>query len=193
MKWRSLSFLTAAAWLCAPAAASACDSYLGYLFTPTGASGIGIGAGIQVQPGSDGEPTYLIPSVDVAIPIGQVATVKPMVGYCTLTGGDEGLEGGNPGRTPGHRGGELGDERVGSPTVLVQLLRLPARCPNCGWAPPIRMSDTARSRWMDADPAELRMTVKCTHRRGRSGKDCGEVYFITAGDYQSASTQAGAR
>lgn len=70
------------------------------------------------------------------------------------------------------------------PTLMSQLLRVPARCPRCQWSPAIRITVSARTRMLGVDPNTPMLTVKCSRRRGSN--DCGEVYMVTAGDFQKA-------
>jgi hypothetical protein len=74
--------------LACPSVASACDSYMGYFamrFIRQRAKALG--AGVQIQPGSDGDNTYFIPTVDVGFPLGEGrGVVKPMIGVCTGDG-----------------------------------------------------------------------------------------------------------
>ena len=91
MKIKSLVLTLLGLWLVLPAAAAACDTYLGYLPWVRPSGQIGIGAGLQVQPGEDGGPTYWIPNVEGSIAAGDKAIVKGALGYCTSTGGPSGF------------------------------------------------------------------------------------------------------
>jgi hypothetical protein len=84
---RSFSVALAAVMaLVFPSVAAACDSSLGY-FLMRSTMQRSVGVGIQIQPGSDGEDTYLIPTVDVGFPLGAGrGVVKPMIGLCTGDG-----------------------------------------------------------------------------------------------------------
>ncbi len=75
-----------------PSAVAACDTYLGYLPWVRPSGQIGIGAGLQVQPGEDGGPTYWIPNVEGSLAAGSNVIVKGALGYCTSTGGPSGFD-----------------------------------------------------------------------------------------------------
>jgi hypothetical protein len=87
MKWKTVFLFAVSGSLLGPSAAWAqaqCDSAYGYLFMPTGQS-FAVSGAFQLQPASNGSATFLIPSLDVSIPLGSRAVLKPMVGFCTPT------------------------------------------------------------------------------------------------------------
>ena len=92
MRVKPLLIGTACLLLMAPAALAACDFYMGYTFFRVPSSSVALGGGMNIQPGSDGEDTYLIPSVDVSIRLGERAVVRPGVGLCTSTGDESDSE-----------------------------------------------------------------------------------------------------
>lgn len=92
MKLRSAILTLLGFWLAVPSAVAACDTYLGYLPWARPSAKAAIGAGIHVQPGEDGEPTYWIPNVEGTLAAGEKLIVKGALGYCTSTGGPSGFE-----------------------------------------------------------------------------------------------------
>lgn len=66
-----------------PAAASACDFLLAYNYMGIPASGMTVGAGLTVAPLNGDGDSYLVPSVDVGIPVGARAVVHPVLAYCS--------------------------------------------------------------------------------------------------------------
>jgi hypothetical protein len=87
MKWKAMTLLTVTAWLAGPAALSACETSLNHRFWNTMRGSLAIGAGVQIQPGSDGEETFMIFTGDLGIPVGERALIAPAVGLCRA-GGD---------------------------------------------------------------------------------------------------------
>ena len=73
-----------------------------------------------------------------------------------------------------------GDEAVGAPRQSDRLLRLAARCPDCGARPALRISASAVADAGRHAPGERLGTYQCHRRR------CGTVYDLRAAAYQRA-------
>jgi hypothetical protein len=73
-----LALVASVAW---PATAAA------YSFMGRQRSAFTVGAGLNLQPGRNGGDTYVTPSADLGIRLGQRAVLRPAIGFCT--GGDE--------------------------------------------------------------------------------------------------------
>jgi hypothetical protein len=68
---------------------------------------------------------------------------------------------------------------------LATLLRLAARCPTCGAAPPWRIPESERERYRDEEPGKRVATCTCPRiLKGR--RKCQTLYDILARDYQNA-------
>lgn len=89
MRWKAIWLTTVAVFALGPSAASACDTYLAYTFKRISGSSWDLGGGLQIQPGENSEPTFLIPSVDLSFSLGESVTIRPAVGLCTTAGGNQ--------------------------------------------------------------------------------------------------------
>ena len=72
------------------------------------------------------------------------------------------------------------DERAGGARESDRLLRLAARCPDCGSRPALRISASAAADAGRHAPGERLGTYQCHRRRG------GTVYDLRAAAYQRA-------
>jgi hypothetical protein len=73
-----------------------------------------------------------------------------------------------------------GEERGGGAREPDRLLRLAARCPDCGSRPALRISAVAAADAGRHAPGERLGTYQCHRRR------CGTVYDLRAAAYQRA-------
>ena len=78
------------------------------------------------------------------------------------------------------KGTRAGDEHVNGGRESDRLLRLAARCPDCGSRPALRISATAAADAGRHAPGERLGTYQCHRRR------CGTVYDLRAAAYQRA-------
>jgi phage terminase large subunit GpA-like protein len=62
---------------------------------------------------------------------------------------------------------------------MTRLLRPNVRCPRCGTRPRFRISEAERELSLQQPPDALKQTQQCHH--------CGEIYAITAANYQTAA------
>jgi len=82
MRRKMLGIVAVGVWALWPAAASACDLYLAYTYLGVPTGSLSFGGGLVASPMSGDSDTYLMPSVDMGIRLGDRAVVRPAVGLC---------------------------------------------------------------------------------------------------------------
>jgi len=82
MRRKMLGMVAVGVWALWPATASACDLYLAYTYLGVPTGSLAVGGGLVASPMSGDTDTFLMPSVDLGIRLGDRAVVRPALGLC---------------------------------------------------------------------------------------------------------------